>query len=123
MSELQSHFFLAPKGPRVVAWVTETLPLASGYKVGGLPRKEARSQASELPENQLMIAQASQALLRASNKQTSAAVSGRWMRRDHHGSLTPKHLILQSLLGARGLVPGTSLLPHKDDETVCQVRN
>ena len=54
-----------------------------------------------------MIAQASQALLRASDNRTSSAVLRGRMRRDPHGPLLPEHLILEPLLGVKGRVPRT----------------
>lgn len=64
MVKLQSHFCLARKGPRVVAWVIDPLTLASDHSDGGLPRKDAQgaeSRVSEFPENKPVITQAKQA--------------------------------------------------------------
>lgn len=64
-----------------------------------------KSQASELPENDLLTAQAAQAtqaLLGAVDNRTSSAILRGWMRRDHHGPLIAKQLVLDSLPGVRG---------------------
>lgn len=61
-----------------------------------------KSQASELPENDLLTAQATQALLGTVDNQTSSAILRGWMRRDHHGPFIAKQLILESLPGVMG---------------------
>lgn len=68
-----------------MAPVTEKPKPVSGHWVGGLQRKEAQvagCEASTLPENKLMTAQASQAWLRALDNQTSSTVVRGWMRRN-----------------------------------------
>lgn len=64
MVKLQSHFGLAPEGPRVVAGVSRLhigLWLLS-WRLAEEGGQAGRSQASESPENKPMIAWASQAL-------------------------------------------------------------
>lgn len=76
--KLQSHFGLAPKGPRVVARVSRSH--TGLWLLSWRPAEEAglggRSQPSESPENKPMIAWARQALLRAVAHQTSSAFEG-----------------------------------------------
>lgn len=88
MVKLQSHFCLAPKGHQDLhasLWLLSWRPAEEGG-MGG------KSQASELPENDLLIAQATQALLGAVDNRTSSPILRGWMRRDHHGPLVAKQL-------------------------------